>query len=236
MSNMFQPGTRIQLTGLVAPAVAHLNGVEAVVEKYSSKRVKYKVVLPLQGPVMVSEENMQVVGVSEGVSEGVSGSAPISGGKSVFRGEEDMMESLKSMGLSAEQLSSLTPEQRKAMLAMTMRPDIVDRAKNTPGVVAASTELTMEAGGLYGWRDAKTHVYLEMSLDKVEGGAQCQCHIEENNIRITSVSSGVTVTLLEGELFQSVDVTKCAWEEMDGKLVATLTKAKPMRWLMVIRS
>ena len=231
MSNMFQPGTRIQLTGLVAPAVAHLNGVEAVVEKYSSKRVKYKVVLPLQGPVMVSEENMQVVGVSDGVSAGVSEGVS---GKSVFRGEEDMMESLKSMGLSAEQLSSLTPEQRKAMLAMTMRPDIVDRAKNTPGVVAASTELTMEAGGLYGWRDAKTHVYLEMSLDKVEGGAQC--HIEENNIRITSVSSGVTVTLLEGELFQSVDVTKCAWEEMDGKLVATLTKAKPMRWLMVIRS
>jgi hypothetical protein len=233
MSNIFQPGTRIQLTGLVAPAVAHLNGVEAVVEKYSSKRVKYKVVLPLQGPVMVSEENMQVVGVSDGVSAGVSEGVS---GKSVFRGEEDMMESLKSMGLSAEQLSSLTPEQRKAMLAMTMRPDIVDRAKNTPGVVAASTELTMEAGGLYGWRDAKTHVYLEMSLDKVEGGAQCQCHIEENNIRITSVSSGVTVTLLEGELFQSVDVTKCAWEEMDGKLVATLTKAKPMRWLMVIRS
>eukprot|EP00603_Paraphysomonas_imperforata_P005165 CAMPEP_0114414360 /NCGR_PEP_ID=MMETSP0103-20121206/1347_1 /TAXON_ID=37642 ORGANISM="Paraphysomonas imperforata, Strain PA2" /NCGR_SAMPLE_ID=MMETSP0103 /ASSEMBLY_ACC=CAM_ASM_000201 /LENGTH=227 /DNA_ID=CAMNT_0001582497 /DNA_START=15 /DNA_END=695 /DNA_ORIENTATION=+ len=227
MSSMFPSGTKIQITGLQTAAVSHLNGVEGVVEKFSEKRQKYKVMLP-QGPMMVNEVNMKPC-QTEVTTEGVSGSPSSSGapfGQTIFRGEEEMMERLRSMGMSAEQLNNLTPEQRKAMLAMTMRADIVDRAKNTPGVMAAPTELTMESNGLYGWRDVKTHVYLEMACDNVEGDVTC--HISEDKIRISAVTSGAT--LLEGEFFQSVDVEKCAWEYTEKKIIATLTKAKPMRW------
>lgn len=211
MSSKFQPGSTIQITGLQTEAHSHLNGLEGVVEKYSLKREKYKVVLP-QGPVMVSESNMKAVG-------------------SIFSGEEEMMQRLKSMGMSAEQLGNLTAEQRKAMLAMTMRPDIIERAKDTPGVMSTSKELKMEKDGLYGWRDAKTHVYLEMSVDEEKTGVQCV--IDKDRVCVSSVATGAT--LLEGALFQSVDTAKCVWEVTQGKLIATLTKEKPMRWVMVLQ-
>jgi hypothetical protein len=222
MSSTLQPGTTVQICGLQTAAVAHLNGVEGVIDHYSKKRDRYAVSLP-GGPMMVCVKNMKVVPAT---GEAVSSLGTI------FRGEEEMMQRLKAMGMSEEQLGNLTAEQRKAMLAMTMREDIIQKAQNAPGVIAPATELTMEQGGLYGWRDVKTHVYLEMACDKVEGGVHCA--IEAEKIHITEITSGAT--LLQGELFQSVDAEKSVWEVADGKLIVTLIKEKPMRWLMVIRS
>jgi hypothetical protein len=140
-----------------------------------------------------------------------------------------MMQGLKGLGLSEEQLASLTPAQRKEMLAMTMRSDIVQKACDKPGVIAG--DLHMEKDGLYGWRDVKTHVYLEMKLDKIEGGVQCI--IQEETIHIKAVEN--EESLLQGTLFQLVDVEKSIWEVVDRKLTVTLMKATPMRWLSVLR-
>lgn len=225
---MFQPGTKVQITGLQTAAVSHLNGVEGMVERYSKKRNKYVVSLP-HGPMMVSTENMKV---KEEVENGTGHKSTFG---SIFRGEEEMMQRLKSMGMSEQQLGNLTAEQRKAMLDMTMREDIIQRAQNTPGVIVPSAELTMEDNGLYGWRDSKTHVYFEMTEKADGGGGGLHCVIEEDMIHITEITSGDT--LLQGTLFQSVDVTKSVWEvTQEGKLVVTLIKAKPMRWLQVIKS
>ena len=229
----FHPGTKIQITGLQTAAVSHLNGVEGVVERFSKKRGKYVVMLP-EGPMMVNTQNMKV---TEAEDRAAISQKPSFG--SIFRGEEDMMQRLRCMGMSEQQLGNLTAEQRKAMLDMTMRQDIIQRAQDTPGVIVPSTELTMEGsgGGLYGWRDSKTHVYLEMTEkvgSKGEGGG-FHCAIEEDTIHVTDVSSGDT--LLQGDLFQTVDVSKSVWEVTpEGKLVVTLIKAKPMRWLMVTKS
>ena len=219
---MLTKGTRIQITGLQSSALAHMNGLEGVIDRYSTKKGKY-VVSFSTGPMMVSEQNIAVL---EGHSTG-----DMSSFGTIFLGEEEMMQQLKSMGMSEEQLGNLTPEQRKLMLNMTRRDDIIQRAQETPGVIAQSQELNEEGGGLYKWKDVKTHVYMEMS-DKTSNGMQCT--ITKDNICITDVES--RDILLQGELFQHVDVEKCVWETIDGNMIITLVKAKPMRWLMVIKS
>ena len=228
---MLQAGTKIKITGMMT-TFKHLNGVEGTIVKYNQKREKYAVDLP-DGKMMVAEKNMEVSQPSDGIQESGSSTTSSSFGN-IFRTEEAMMQSLRNMGLSEEQLSKLTPEQRKAMLSMTMRSDIVEKASNKPGVIAR--ELQMEQDGLYGWHDVKTHVYMEMKLDKakIEGGGGVQCIIEEESIHIKAVDNDKT--LLQGPLFQSVDVDKCIWEVVDNKLNITLVKATPMRWLSVLRS
>ena len=229
---MLQAGTKIKIKGMTT-TFKHLNGVEGTILHYNQKREKYAVDLP-GGKMMVAEKDMELDKSVNGDAQESGSSTTSSSFGSVFRTEEAMMQGLKNMGLSEEQLSKLTPEQRKAMFSMTMRSDIVEKAANTPGVIAK--ELQLEQDGLYGWHDVKTHVYMEMKLDenKVKGGGGVHCNIEEESIHIKAINSGET--LLQGPLFQSVDVDKCIWEVVDQKLNITLVKATPMRWLSVLRS
>ena len=222
---MLQANTRIKITGMLT-TFKHLNDVEGVISHYNSAKEKYAVYLP-SGKMMVKEENMVII-KEPNLIDGASSSFG-----SVFRSEEAMMQGLKNMGMSEEQLSDLTPEQRKAMLSMTMRSDIVEKAANKPGVIAM--ELKSERDGLYFWNDVKTHVYLEMKLndEKIEGGGGVHCNLEEDSIHIKAVNSGKI--LLQGPLFQSIDTKKCIWEVVEDKLKVTLVKATPMRWVSVFR-
>ena len=147
----------------------------------------------------------------------------------VFGNMDEMMEGLKGMGMPPEMLNALTLEQKKAMMLMTMKSEVVEKAKNTPGVMADSKELTEERDGVYGWNDAKDHVYLEVR----NATPLTTCVHGENTLQV--MTSGGGEAMLEGELFQDIDLTKSGYELRGEKLLITLVKKQPMRWLMVLR-
>jgi hypothetical protein len=123
------------------------------------------------------------------------------------------------------------------MFEMTMRKDIIDRAKRTAGVVdsAAAAEMKVAGGGQYSWRDAPAEVYLEVNCP-VADDSTVSCTIASDSLKVKQSTGEM---LLEGNLFQSVDAAKSKWEVKDSgaqrKLAITLSKETPMRWLMVVR-
>ena len=132
--------------------------------------------------------------------------------------------------MPAAMLKDLTPAQKKQMLEMTQRQNILERATKLAGVDAAySTEL--KDAGVYSWRDASDHVYLEVSCG--DDAKDVQCKIELDSIEI---SHGDNNTILKGTLFQNVLPKESKWELLgDGKLAITLKKVSSMRWLLVLR-
>ena len=213
-----QPGTKVAISGLKGAKIKSMNGVEGIINKYSAKKDRYVVELP-NGPMKVKRINLTVMTTT---------TTTTTKQPQVFSNEDEMMERLKGMGMPSEMLTSLTLEQKQAMMLMTQKPEVIERAKNTPGVMANSGELKEEAGGLYAWKDAKDHVYLEVK----NATPSTICVIGENKLQ---VMTGEAEMMLEGELFQEVDCTKSGYEIRGEKLLVTLVKKKPMRWLMVLR-
>ena len=172
-----------------------------------------------------------------------------SGGSStaVFAQEAQMMEHLRAMGMPQEMLQSLTPEQKQQMLAMTQDPKIL--AKASAAVKAQNARAPPLAGrsgkdggtepvpgGAFSWKDEKAEALMEVSCAAGTEAAQVHCTIEATSIEIEV--SGIQV--MRGELFQRVVPSRCTWVlESDGearKLLLTLAKEKPMRWLQIVRS
>jgi hypothetical protein len=210
---MLRSGTKVRITGFKGEEASKMNGLEGVIDHYSEKRSGYVVSLP-GGPRMVQQGNLEVT-------------EALGGDEVIFQGEEEMMERLKGMGMDPGVLKNLSPEQKKMMLEMTQRQDIVERAKASAGAAAPETELRLSKTGLYSWRDASEYVFLE-----VPNGSQCEIAVDE--IRITSAGGDI---LVEGNLFQTVSVDVSKWElsEDKSKLLVSLKKAIKMRWLMVTR-
>jgi hypothetical protein len=153
------------------------------------------------------------------------------GSTGVFSGEKEMIERLKAMGMPPQMLKDLTPEQKKQMFEMTQRQDIIERAKQAAGIDdSASEEMKEGAGGLYSWRDASDHVYIEVKVSPEEE-EKCNCEITPDGISIVIGEKKI----LQGSLFQKVNPKDCKSEIKDGKLSVTLVKAAKMRWLMITR-
>ena len=214
-----KPGTKIAICGLKGTKTRYMNGVEGIINKYSAKKDRYVVELP-NGSMLVKRINLTVVTTTTTTT---TTKPPLQ----VFRNEDEMMERLQTMGVPLEMLTSLTLEQKQAMMLMTQKPEVIERAKNTPGVMASSGELKEEADGLYAWKDAKDHVYLEVK----NATPSTICVIGENKLQVTREGE----MMLEGDLFQKVDCTKSLYEIRGEKLLVTLVKKKSMRWLMVLR-
>ena len=212
------PGTRVAVSGLKGAKVKSMNGVEGIVKKYKKDKDRYIVDFP-DGPMKVQRLNLTVLPTTEQQQQQPQ----------VFGNMDEMMEGLKGMGMPPEMLNALTLEQKKAMMLMTMKSEVVEKAKNTPGVMADSKELTEERDGVYGWKDAKDHVYLEVK----NATPLTTCVLGENTLQVMTSAGGEA--MLEGELFQDIDLTKSGYELRGEKLLITLVKKQPMRWLMVLR-
>jgi len=192
--------------------------VEGIIKKYKKDKDRYIVDFP-DGPMKVQRLNLTVLPTTEQQQQQPQ----------VFGNMDEMMEGLKGMGMPPEMLNALTLEQKKAMMLMTMKSEVVEKAKNTPGVMADSKELTEERDGVYGWKDAKDHVYLEVK----NATPLTTCVLGENTLQVMTCAGGEA--MLEGELFQDIDLTKSGYELRGEKLLITLVKKQPMRWLMVLR-
>ena len=212
-----KPGSKVKIVGLESKEGQKLNGLEGLVDHYSRVRDRYGISLPgVSDMKMIKEANLQLLEDAD---------AP-----PIFAGEDQMIEHLKKMGMPAAMLKDLTPAQKKQMLEMTQRQNILERATKLAGVDAAySTEL--KDAGVYSWRDASDHVYLEVSCG--DDAKDVQCKIELDSIEI---SHGDNNTILKGTLFQNVLPKESKWELLgDGKLAITLKKVSSMRWLLVLR-
>ena len=96
---------------------------------------------------------------------------------SVFENEKAMMKQLEAMGMPKQMLENLTPEQKKAMFAMTQNPDIIAKAQER---VVHEEDWRQEKG--YEWKGTRDDVFLK--LKGVKGDVQCA--IEKDHIKITS--------------------------------------------------
>lgn len=217
MVNVLRSGTKVQICGLKSEEGSKLNGIEGIVDRFMHEQGRYAVSMP-GGARMVKQKNLKVL--EEPPTE-----------EKVFAGEDEMMDQLKRMGMPAAAMSNLTSAQKKALFEMTTRQDILEAAKARDDVVAPAVELKPATG--YSWRDASDHIYMEVPCS-MTAKKDVLCTIEPESIKIAS-SAGHTI--LEGSLFQTIDIQKSKWE-LDlatGKVLVTLAKAKNMRWLMVLR-
>jgi len=164
----------------------------------------------------------------------------------VFAQEAQMLEHLKSMGMPPEMLESLTPEQKIKMFAMTQDPAIVQKA--SASVVAQNARAPALAGrsgkdgglepassGAFSWKDEKARASVEVACAVGTEAKDVRCTIEASTIEVEVAG----VQVMQGDLFQRVDPPRCTWVlESDGtscKLLLTLVKERPMRWLQVVR-
>ena len=142
---------------------------------------------------------------------------------SVFENEKAMLKQLEAMGMPKQMLENLTPEQKKAMFAMTQNPDIIAKAQER---VVHEEDWRQEKG--YQWKGTRDDVFLK--LKGVKGDVQCS--IEKDHIKITLGGE----VLVDRQLFQSVNVKESTWEVQGDTLAVSLRKEKaPMRWLSVYR-
>ena len=214
-----KPGSKVKIAGLQSKEGQKLNGQEGLVDHYSRVRDRYGISLPgVSDMKMIKEENLQLLEEPD---------AP-----PIFAGEDQMLEHLQKIGMPAEMLRDLTPAQKKEMLEMTQRQNILERATKLAGV-NSSTVSEMKDAGIYSWRDASDHVYLEV---KCGDAKQVKCKIETDSIEIFDDSDNNRKSILKGTLFQSVIAKASTWETNgDGVLAITLKKVSSMRWLMVLR-
>jgi len=215
---MINSGSKVKIVGLESEEGQKLNGLEGIVDHFSRARERYGVALPgVSDMKMIKEANLKLL---------EDGEAP-----QIFAGEDEMMAHLQTMGMPAQMLQDLTPAQKQQMLEMTQRQSIVERATKLSGVTDAAPAMELKDAGVYSWRDASDHVYLEV---RCGGDAKddVQCKIEMDSI---DIAQGNT-TILAGKFFQNVLPKESKWEMVgDGKLAITLKKMSQMRWLMVLR-
>lgn len=147
----------------------------------------------------------------------------------VFANESAMMQQLQAMGMPAAMLASLTPQQRAAMLAMTASPEIQARAAER-----VANEEDWKQQDSYQWKNTRDDVFVK--LTGLTGGRPVVV-IEERRLSISV--NGQTV--VDGPLFQAVNVQESTWRVVQGTdkdttLVISLRKAVvPMRWLSLYR-
>jgi hypothetical protein len=210
-----KPGSKVKIVGLESKEGQQLNGLEGVVDHFSRVRDRYGISLPgVSDMKMMKESNLQLIEDAD---------AP-----PIFGGEEGMIEHLKKMGMPAQMVNDLTPAQKKQMLEMTQRQNILERATKLAGVDAAASNELKDAG-VYSWRDASDHVYLEV---KCGDAKDVTCKIEMDSIEICDGDTQI----LKGKFFQTILARESKWEKLgDGKLAITLKKVSPMRWLMALR-
>ena len=217
-----QPGAKVKIVGLQSEEGLNLNNQEGIIDHFSRVRDRYAVSLAGESELkMIKEINLEVLEAPPAAA-------------AVFDNEDEMMKKLEAMGMPPQMLVDLSPAQKKQMFEMTQRQGIVERARKMAGVTEAPTELKKAAGGLYSWRDASDHVYLEIKTDAAAKDVKCK--IEETSIRVSSGSSDKSTIILEGNLFQRVIASQSKWHlREDGIMAIELKKVSAMRWLMVIR-
>ena len=139
------------------------------------------------------------------------------------------------MGMPAQMLANLTPQQKQAMLAMTQSPEIQARAQER---VAHEEEWKQEEQGdgstsslsTYQWKNTRDDVFVRYNL--ADSSSPPSVVLEPNRLEI-AVGGKV---LVNRQLFQSIHAKESTWKVQDGVLVICLRKAQaPMRWLTVYR-
>lgn len=162
----------------------------------------------------------------------------------VFANESAMMQQLQAMGMPAAMLANLTPQQRAAMLAMTASPEIQARATERVAHEDDWKQAKASAGGnnngYYQWKNTRDDVFVK--LTGLAGGRPVVV-IEQERL-LVSVNDR---TIMDGPLFQAVNVQESTWRVVQGTdndetttstttLVISLRKAvAPMRWLSLYR-
>ncbi|KAL3942761.1 MAG: hypothetical protein SGBAC_003105 [Bacillariaceae sp.] len=210
-------GSRVKIEGLQSDAGKLLNGLEGVVDHYSTKNERYGISLPGESELkMIKATNLSSLDTAE------ASTAP-----AVFSGEDEMIEHLKLMGMPPEMLKGLTAEQKEKMFEMTQKQSILDRAKNAIGIEKGEAEFR-DVDGVYAWKDDGDMIVIEVSgcTGKVK------CDLQHDSISIQHDNS----VIVNGTLFQHIVPKESKWEESkDGKLVVKLCKLQKMRWLAVTR-
>jgi hypothetical protein len=141
----------------------------------------------------------------------------------IFENEGAMLMQLESMGMPREMIANLTPEQKQAMLAMTNRPEIQQRAQER-----VAHEEDWKSEGDYQWKNTRDEVFAKFVIKEND----VECQIESQHLR---VKVGGT-EIISRHLFQKVDVERSAWEVKGEELLISLAKAQaPMRWLTLFR-
>jgi hypothetical protein len=147
----------------------------------------------------------------------------------VFENEEAMLRQLEAMGMPRQMLANLTPDQKAAMFAMTVSPEIQQRAQER---VAHEEDWKDEQN--YQWKNTRDDVFAKFIVKKQGSDvADVHCSIEPERLRI---SMGNANELVDRPLFQAVNVDESTWEVRDNILLVSLRKAQsPMRWLALFR-
>lgn len=141
----------------------------------------------------------------------------------VFENEAAMLVQLESMGMPREMIANLTPEQKQAMFAMTMSPEIQQRAQDR---VAHEEDWKSEEG--YQWKNTRDDVFVKVVVKEKDA----RCQIKSQHLKVTVGGKEV----LSRPLFQVVNVERSTWAVQGDVLLVSLAKAQaPMRWLTLFR-
>lgn len=144
---------------------------------------------------------------------------------SVFDNEKAMLKQLEAMGMPPQMLANLTPEQKKAMFAMTQSPEIIAQAEER-----AAQEEPWKQENDYEWKNTRDDVFLKIKKGVVTKDVQCS--IQKDHIKISSNGK----VLVDRQLFQAVKVKESTWEVQGDTLAVSLRKEQaPMRWLSLYR-
>lgn len=167
----------------------------------------------------------------------------------VFEKEADMIAAMKAMGMPADMIKNLTPEQKKALLKMTANPDVIARAEERvkQSNAAFPTNIGFEGksadgkaapvpSGKYSWLDGKSVASVEIP---------CPLDVDKKDITVTLEKDSIIVkvgndVVLDGPLFQTINKAKSTWnfinEDKDDRILCVkLEKEKPMRWVQILR-
>ena len=145
----------------------------------------------------------------------------------VFESEQAMLQQLEAMGMPRQMLQNLTDEQKKAMFAMTQSPQVQARAAER---AAHEEDWKLVASEGYQWKNTRDDVFVK--FQGITDG-KVTCDIQPNHIKITTADDK---TLLDRQLFQTVNVTESSWEVKGDTLAVCLRKEQaPMRWLSLHR-
>ena len=143
----------------------------------------------------------------------------------VFENEAAMLKQLEAMGMPAQMLANLSPEQKQAMLAMTRSPEIQQRAQER---VAHEEDWKSEKD--YQWKNTRDDVFGRFTVKAAK--TDVQCTIEAQRLCITVAGNEI----VSKQLFQAVNVDESTWTVQGDTLLVSLRKAQaPMRWLSLFR-
>lgn len=141
-----------------------------------------------------------------------------------------------------ETQSPFPRESRQLVLAQLLqaRASEIERRKTNPGMEVRNM------GGRVRWVNEKDNIHVAAQLPAGTNRGHCRVAIEATKltIKVGEVDAGGTfrlASLIDGTLFQEVDVIRCGWDFVEttalgtAELQVTLRKKEPMRWLMLVR-